>query len=456
MSEKKPKVFISSTVKDLSDYRLAAKDAIIQIGGTPVLIEQLPAMGRRIDETINEQLTESDVVILLVGHRYGTIVSKTGKGWLEVEYEAIRQKKKPLLVFLITDNAPQIKANFDEDQTKIRQFRNRLSSDRIVRFISNPEDFKQSLVADLARLFRVLKEESQPKEFKLLFGATAPVEDRSALNSALLFFDNLSVLTGTRKIPSSEHPYFDQLRPYAEAGLIFFIELKDLLPTIDPDLRNLSDEMFKQLQIQPIVIDTETGDVLNKSELRVALDDLAIDILFSKKLDLPFRYSGFFRRIISALSELPHGIEGAEPTGFLGPENTFAALGIDVIESFGGTKDLSVLTPDDIFALRQDVSFYRYRRWIAKLAAELQDVRDIEKFNRLKEEMSYELNLLRKEHSSHLLKSILSASLSMIPFPSLSSITQTLLDIVIRKKHVNSPLRFPAIVGNSVQLNEEV
>lgn len=455
MSDKKPKIFISSTFRDLSEYRLAVKDAILQIGCTPVLLEQLPATGRAIDEIINEQLTGSDAVILLVGHRYGTVVSETGKGWLEKEYEAIKRQKKPLLVFLQSDDAPRLKTNIDEDQTKIKQFRDRLVSDRIVRFFSNPEDLKISLVTALTPLLRVLKEETGPKEYKLLFGATAPVEDRRALISALLFFDKLLVLTETRKIPSSKHPYFDQLSPYAESGLISFIKVQDLLPTDDPILSNLSNELFRQLAEHPIVIDTATGDVLDQAELRTALDDLAIDILFSRNLGIPFRYSGYFRRIISAFSKLPHIIESSGPVGFWGPENTFAALGIDVIESFGGTKDLSVLTPDNILQLRKDASFYRYRRWISKLAAELQDVRDIEKFNRLKEEIYYESKLIKKESITRRLSSYLSLPLVLIPFPSLSSITQALLDMAIRYRDEKSPLRFPAIVGKAVQSREE-
>jgi hypothetical protein len=41
------KVFISSTSEDLVDYRNAARDAALQAGFTPVMMEYFSAAGRR-------------------------------------------------------------------------------------------------------------------------------------------------------------------------------------------------------------------------------------------------------------------------------------------------------------------------------------------------------------------------------------------------------------------------
>jgi hypothetical protein len=72
----------------------------------PVLVEDQPTSGRPVEEKVQEALDGSDAVLLIVGHRYGAINSKTGKSWVETEYQEAQRRTKPLFIFLAAEDAP--------------------------------------------------------------------------------------------------------------------------------------------------------------------------------------------------------------------------------------------------------------------------------------------------------------------------------------------------------------
>ena len=125
MSKKNPSVFISSTFEDLAEYRNAVRDAVVRAGAMPILFEDQPASGQPVEERIKELLDRSDAVLLLVGHRYGSVDSKTGTSWIEAEYNAARRRAKPLLAFLAAEDAPWPPKFIDPNRTRIAEFRQR-------------------------------------------------------------------------------------------------------------------------------------------------------------------------------------------------------------------------------------------------------------------------------------------------------------------------------------------
>lgn len=83
------KVFLSSTALDLVAYRKVADDTILRLSQQTVAMERFgPLPGKPVQEW--ERLgRESDVVVCVVAHRYGSMPGK-GKGsisWREVEAE---------------------------------------------------------------------------------------------------------------------------------------------------------------------------------------------------------------------------------------------------------------------------------------------------------------------------------------------------------------------------------
>src|ERR1039457_6828216 len=124
-----PRIFVSSTFEDLAVYRETVRDAILRAGAVPVLIEQEPTAGLSLDEKLRSLLSESDAVLLLIGHRYGVVEPNTGRSWVEAEYEAAKRLKKPLLAFMAAEDTPWPPKLIDTDRTKIESFRQHVASD---------------------------------------------------------------------------------------------------------------------------------------------------------------------------------------------------------------------------------------------------------------------------------------------------------------------------------------
>ena len=72
MPESVAKVFISSTVEDLNEFRPKARDAVIQSGLLPVMQEYFTAQGayKPLDACLRK-VDECDVLIVIVAHRHG-------------------------------------------------------------------------------------------------------------------------------------------------------------------------------------------------------------------------------------------------------------------------------------------------------------------------------------------------------------------------------------------------
>ena len=157
MAKDNPRIFISSTFEDLAEYRNAVRDAVLAAGAMPVMVENQPASGGTVEENIRKLLDESDAVLLIVGHRYGAIDPRSGKGWVEAEYEAAKRRKKPLLVFLADEDAAWPPKFIDPDRRKVQEFREHLASDLVVQFFSSPVNLRFSVTAALSRWVTALE-----------------------------------------------------------------------------------------------------------------------------------------------------------------------------------------------------------------------------------------------------------------------------------------------------------
>ena len=104
-------VFISSTVEDLIPYRERVRDAILMMGAHPSMMEYFTASGEHPPlEGCLEAVRASDVVIVVVAHRYGWVPTidanrlRHSITWLECQ-EAIATGKE-VIAFIVSDSAP--------------------------------------------------------------------------------------------------------------------------------------------------------------------------------------------------------------------------------------------------------------------------------------------------------------------------------------------------------------
>src|SRR5215211_737347 len=102
MSQKKKlQVFVSSTYQDLREARQAAVEAILSAGHIPAGMELFAAGDESQMKVIERWIDESDVFLLILGGRYGSIEPISGKSYIHLEYEYAVSKEKPLFAVVI-------------------------------------------------------------------------------------------------------------------------------------------------------------------------------------------------------------------------------------------------------------------------------------------------------------------------------------------------------------------
>src|ERR1700751_4047573 len=84
--KRKLQVFVSSTYEDLKDERQAAVEAILTAGHIPAGMELFAAGDQSQMEVIKRWIDESDVYLLILGGRYGSVEPRTKLSYKELEY----------------------------------------------------------------------------------------------------------------------------------------------------------------------------------------------------------------------------------------------------------------------------------------------------------------------------------------------------------------------------------
>ncbi len=101
---RKFQVFVSSTYDDLRSERTAVFFALARQRFIPVGMDLFTANPDRGWQVITRVIDLSDYYILIIGGRYGSIDSSTGKSWTEREYDYATSKGLRPLVFVSAEN----------------------------------------------------------------------------------------------------------------------------------------------------------------------------------------------------------------------------------------------------------------------------------------------------------------------------------------------------------------
>jgi len=100
---KKLQVFVSSTYTDLIEERQAAVEAILDAGHIPAGMELFKAGNESQLKTIYKWIDESDVYMLILGGRYGSIETNSQKSYTQLEYEYALSKGIPVFAVILSD-----------------------------------------------------------------------------------------------------------------------------------------------------------------------------------------------------------------------------------------------------------------------------------------------------------------------------------------------------------------
>jgi len=137
--------FLSSTTKDLAEYRDPAYRAIEGLKGYHcVRMEDFGACDWEADEFCRARVAECNVFVGVVGHRYGSCPSGSEQSYTEREYEAAVAAVIPRLMFIAPEDfpLPVHLTESDEKRAKQHAFRERVNTERIRAIFTSPEDLK--------------------------------------------------------------------------------------------------------------------------------------------------------------------------------------------------------------------------------------------------------------------------------------------------------------------------
>ncbi|MCW5200692.1 DUF4062 domain-containing protein [Desulfobulbus sp. F4] len=158
--KKRLQVFVSSTYSDLIKERQAAVEAILTSGHIPAGMELFTSGDESQMEAIKQWIDESDVYLLILGGRYGSIESNTGKSYTQLEYEYAVSQGKSLFSCVIKDSTIESRVKEHgtafletENQHKLKEFRKQVLT-KMVRFWEDHKDIKITIGETLAQLSR--------------------------------------------------------------------------------------------------------------------------------------------------------------------------------------------------------------------------------------------------------------------------------------------------------------
>lgn len=157
---KKLQVFVSSTFTDLKTERQAAVEAILTAGHIPAGMELFSAGDESQMSVIKRWIDESDVYLLILGGRYGSLEPLTQKSYTHLEYEYALDQGKPLFGVVIKDSHLDEKVKqfgrevFETSQPqKLKEFRDFVCS-KMVRFWDDPRDIKIAILETMDEFSR--------------------------------------------------------------------------------------------------------------------------------------------------------------------------------------------------------------------------------------------------------------------------------------------------------------
>lgn len=149
-------VFVSSTFSDLIQERQAAVEAILTAGHIPAGMELFTAGDESQMEVIKQWIDESDVYLLILGGRYGSIEPNTQRSYTELEYEYAVQCDKPLFACVVNEPALEERVRVrgsseieTDNPQKLKKFR-ALVLTKMVKFWDDPKDIKIAIGEALA------------------------------------------------------------------------------------------------------------------------------------------------------------------------------------------------------------------------------------------------------------------------------------------------------------------
>ena len=144
--EKKYQIFISSTYEDLKEERKKVQDVILAMYQFPIGMEMFSAADEDQWEIIRETIDSSDYYVLIIGHRYGSVIKEgeyAGISYTQKEFRYALEKKIPVLAFFIDNSVSITPEKMEQDinkKKKLEKFKDEVKTGRLVEWWENNYD----------------------------------------------------------------------------------------------------------------------------------------------------------------------------------------------------------------------------------------------------------------------------------------------------------------------------
>lgn len=128
------------------------------MGHFPVGMEQFSAADEEQWEIIKQTIDTSDYYVLIIGHRYGSVISSgedEGISYTEKEYRYAHSTHVPILAFLPDTSVPLDAKDRESDilHDKLEQFTSTVKSNKLIDYWKNSDDLAAKVTASLYKQF---------------------------------------------------------------------------------------------------------------------------------------------------------------------------------------------------------------------------------------------------------------------------------------------------------------
>jgi hypothetical protein len=153
------KIFISSTYRDLGDYRKRIIDQILQMKQIPVAMEFFGSQPEDASSICFKEIDECDVFVGIYGFYYGYTPVEEGESITEQEYIYARDAGKRRLCYFAHDTLQAELREKTTDEPEIKQrrlnlFKNRINKELVRSVFHSADDLSARLAADLSLLLQ--------------------------------------------------------------------------------------------------------------------------------------------------------------------------------------------------------------------------------------------------------------------------------------------------------------
>ncbi|MFV8392767.1 DUF4062 domain-containing protein [Flavobacterium sp. LB2P6] len=205
-------IFVSSTCYDLSQVRADLSDLIISLGHMPIMSDSanfpINPSKKTIDNCIDTVTNFADILVLIVGNRYGSII-ENGKSITSTEFLTAKNKNIPIFIFIDKKTMQALnfwKSNPEGDFTYI------VDNIQIFEFIENIRSNEQLWVFEFDKAQDISS--TLKNQFSNLFKETLKLNRQfkaQEIDSYQLNLSNLTMNILLKKEMGFEYEFFAQV-----------------------------------------------------------------------------------------------------------------------------------------------------------------------------------------------------------------------------------------------------